>query len=269
MKKITALIIALIMVLAVFAGCQGGEVKPGNDTTVKQGNDTKKADDTTKKAEETTNKTEETTPKAEETEDPNALPTKRTAYTTDPRTKLDLLDQGVDIVLVPSFVQGKGVIVNAVMDSDGKIDAEIADWDVINTNCAQFTNDGKNKYFPFIGFKKAVTINEAVIGDVTAWCGNDEDGNPKWTLYTDYSDLEVWYTDNPNGTWTKWECTAEPFENPDFGILYGSYPQGISFKGEDVTARYFLIYDPDPKEGELWIACNLASPAVIYNPPAA
>ncbi|MBQ7603737.1 MAG: hypothetical protein IJU75_02170 [Clostridia bacterium] len=264
MKKFAALLIALVMVLAVFASCQTNDVKPGGDTTVPKQTD----DKTTTEAPATEPAPATSEIVTDEATEPveDGLPKVRTIYSADNRSKLQLLDHGVDGQVVNSFVQGKNFVVDGKIDSDGKVEAAIAEWDVIETNGAQYTNDGSHTYFPFIGFKKDVTINEVIIGDVSAWRG---DYNIETDLYTDYADLEIWYTDNPNGTWTKWECTASSFENPDNGILYGSYPQGISFKGEDITGRYFMVYDPDPQVIELWIACNLASPAVIYNPPAA
>ena len=272
MKKIFALLIALVMVIAVFASCQNAGPNTGNDTTAKNNDQqtTAKAPETEPKGgDDTTAKTEDTSAAPE-----GGLPTKRTIYSTDTRDKLTLLDHGVDGVVVNNLAQGKGFAVNAVIDADGKIEADIADWDVVNTGAgAHMTNEESSngatfKYFPFVGYTEALTINEIIIGDVSHWKGEDENGNPNWTLYTDYSDLEVWYTDNPNGTWTKWECTCTSFENPDNGILWGTYAQGLSFKGADVTARYFIIYDPDPQLGELYLIQNVAGMAAIYNPAA-
>ncbi len=263
MKKFASLLIALVMVIAVFASCQNpGKTDDGKGTTVP-----KQTDDKTTTAAPATDPapatseivTDEATEPVEQ-----GLPKVRTIYSTDTRSLLELLDHGVDGKVVNNLTQGKGVIVNATIDGDGKVEAAIAEWDVINTNISQYTNDGKNKYLPFIGFTKELTVNEFILGDVTHWRG---EGN--YTLFTNYSKLEIWYTDNPNGTWTKWDCTCESFENGDNGILWGTYAQGLSFKGPDVTARYFLMYDPDPQENELWFVCNVAGPAVIYNPPAA
>ena len=260
MKKFAALLIALVMVVAVFASCQNPG-KQGNDTTVPKQTDDKTT--TEAPATEPAPATSElVTDKATEPVE-EGLPKVRTIYSTDTRSLLELLDHGVDGKVVNNLTQGKGVIVNGTIDNDGKVEAAIAEWDVINTNTSQHTNDGKNKYFPFIGFTRELTVNEFILGDVSNWHGEG------YTLFTDYSRLEIWYTDNPNGTWTKWDCTCESFENPDNGILWGTCAQGLSFKGADVTARYFLMYDPDPQENELWLISNLASPAVIYNPPAA
>ena len=266
MKKFAALFIALVMVLAVFASCQTNDVKPGGDTTVPKQTD----DRTTTNAPETVPKpVDETTKRQEETtEDENALPTVRTIYSNDNRSKLQLLDHGVDGKIVNKLVQGKGFMVDGTIDEDGKAEALIADWDKITVD-AHTTNDGEHTYFPFIGFTREITINEFVIGDLISWLGNDENGNPKWTLFTDYDRLAVWYTDNPNGTWSKWDCTCEPFENPDNGILFGTFDQGLSFKGGDVTARYFMVYYPDPQINEIYFNSNNAAPAAIYNPPAA
>ncbi len=110
-----------------------------------------------------------------------------------------------------------------------------------------------------------MTVNEFVIGDINNWHTEEADKAP----FADIGDLEIWYTDNPNGTWTKWEgVTATSFENLDNGLLWGTYAQGISFTGSDITGKYFILYDPDPQVGEFFFAVNYASPAVIYNPAA-
>ncbi|MBR5767471.1 MAG: hypothetical protein IKX86_02180 [Clostridia bacterium] len=274
MKKIFALLVALVMVIAVFASCQKPGTNPGNDTTAKsEGNDTTaKAPETEPKGgDDTTAKTEDTSAAPE-----GGLPKKRTIYSTDTRDKLTLLDHGVDGVVVNDLNQGKGFAVDAVIDSDGKIEATIADWDVVNAGAGghmtyeEGSNGATFKYFPFVGYTQELTINEIVIGDVSHW-GHDSDGQGGWVgldIFDDYDRLEVWYTDNPNGTWTKWNCTCTSFANPDNGILWGTYAQGLSFRGEDVTARYFIIYDPDPQLGELNLIQNVAGMAAIYNPAA-
>ncbi len=267
MKKATVIVLVLALLVSIFAACQPKTPdNPGENSNKPEGT-TAKASETEPKGNETTeDKGGETTPKQEE--DPNALPTKRTIYSTDDRDKLALFEQGVDGQVVNTLNLGKGMAVNGVMDADGKFEAQIAEWDVISVNGQKTLDDEGNKYFPFVGYTKPITINEFVIGDINNWNNYDADGNPNWTQFTDYDRLEVWYTDNPNGTWTKWEgTTASGFENLDNGLLMGTYAQGISITGPDITASYFLLYDPDPKLNELWLVCNKACPEVIYNPP--
>ncbi len=274
MKKATVIVLVLALLVSIFAACQPKTPdNPGENSNKPEGT-TAKAPETEPKGNDTTeDKGGETTPK--QGEDPEALPTKRTAYSTDPRDKLTLFEHGVENLEINNkLVLGKHVAVNGVMDADGKFEADLVQWDVISTdgNACQFTNDGTNKYFPFIGFTKPITINEFVIGDLSAWkWEHDADGNVIDPFkFEDIGDLEIWYTDNPNGTWTKWEgTTASSFENLDFGLLWGGYAQGISITGPDITGSYFLMYDPDPQEGEFWFCVNTVAPMVIYNPPAA
>ncbi len=272
MKRILALVIALSLVAVLFAACAADGPAPAGTTAGTPGT-SEKPSETTPKPEETTVEKTETTPKQEETEPQETeLPTKRTIYSTDTRDALTLFQHGVNAKVVNNLNLGKGYVCDGVMDPDGKLEADGAEWDTVfiasDTSGARFTNDGEHKYFPFAGYTRPITFNEIIIGDVTHWTWekdvDDEYINPK--LYTDYSDLEVWYTDNPNGTWIKWDVTVSGFENNDFGELWGTYAQGIRFTGEDVTASYFLIYDPDPQVNELLFVCNYAAPAAIYNP---
>ncbi|MBR5767472.1 MAG: hypothetical protein IKX86_02185 [Clostridia bacterium] len=267
MKKAAVFALVLALIVSIFAACGKPGTDPAGDTSGKNVETTPKAEDTTKKVEETTPKAEDTTKEAEVTEDPNATPTVRTMYGVDQRDKLTLLDHGVDpnLKIVNTLTAGKSFAVDATIDADGKLEAEVVDWNVImmgQTSDAHTTNDGKHTYFPFVGFTEAVTVNELVIGDCSNW-------NPETPLFTDYGKLKVWYTDNPNGTWTESNWTASSFENPDNGLLWGTYAQGISFTGEDVTARYFIIWYPDPLVDEIYFTSNSVCPAVIYNPPAA
>ena len=135
-----------------------------------------------------------------------------------------------------------------------------------STDGGRKTNDGEHTYFPFVSYTRDLVINEFILGDVTHWIADDFGD---YTLFTDYDRLELWYTSNPNGVWTKWDCVCEPFENPDNGELWGTYAQGIRFKGNDITARYFVVRAVDPQPDELLFVCNYAAPAAVYNPPAA
>ncbi len=274
MKKATVIVLVLALLVSIFAACQPKTPdNPGENSNKPEGT-TAKAPETEPKGNDTTeDKGGETTPKQEE--DPNALPTKRTIYSTDTRDLLTLFEHGVDISnlqVINTLNLGKNWVVNGVMDADGKLEADIAEWEVVDTTGAHHLNDGKNKYFPFLGYTKSITINEILLGDVAAWnWERDADGNVIDPFkFEDIGDIEIWYTDNPNGTWKKWEgTTATSFENLDNGILWGGYAQGISITGPDITGSYFLIYDQDPQENEFYTIANFACPSAIYNPPAA
>ena len=276
MKKITAILTVFILIVSLMASCAEGGTKPSGtsaDTTPKAQETTKKPEETTQKTEETTQKTEETTVKEEVTalpEEEYTLPTKRTIYSTDTRDKITLFDHGVNASVVNKYNLGKGYVMDGVFDSDGMLEAPDTEWDKIfiasSSDGGRKTNTGEHTFFPFVSYTRELTVNEFIIGDVTHWLADDFG---EFTLFTDYDRLELWYTDNPNGVWTKWDATVSPFENNDNGELWGTYAQGIKFTGEDITARYFVVRAVDPQPDELMFVCNYAAPAAVYNPPAA
>ncbi|MBO4414283.1 MAG: hypothetical protein J5830_06225 [Clostridia bacterium] len=194
-------------------------------------------------------------------DDGPSLPDKRTLYGTDPRSHEDLFEHGVgDVDVNRDYCLGRGFAVNGKMSPDGHFTCTAANWDQIDDYANHWTNDGENTYSLFLTYSMPITVNEIVFGDVTFWVGAD------FELFTDISRLEIWYASDPDGIWTRWENTiANSFENIDAGILWGTYAQGISITGPDVTASCFLIYDPAPNEKELWLISNIAGPVAIYN----
>ncbi|MBQ7603739.1 MAG: hypothetical protein IJU75_02180 [Clostridia bacterium] len=279
MKKIISVFLVIAMI-AAFAACQNpGNIPAGtsgtpSETKEKPSGDSSKKEEATAHSEEvTTVKDEETAPKEDETsaaEEEYTVPVKRTIYSTDTRNKIELFDHGVNANVVGSYNLGKGYVTDGVFDSDGMLEAPDTEWDKIfiasSTEGARKTNDGEHTYFPFVSYTRDLVINEFILGDVTHWIADDFGD---YTLFTDYDRLELWYTSNPNGVWTKWDCVCEPFENPDNGELWGTYAQGIRFKGDDITARYFVVRAVDPQPDELLFVCNYAAPAAVYNPPPA
>ncbi len=119
-----------------------------------------------------------------------------------------------------------------------------------------WTNSGKVKSFPYVGYQTPVSINELIIGDLTGW-------SPETPMFTDYSDLEIYYTDDINGVWNKMDCTVVPYDcNHE---LNGTYIQGIRFIAKElITAQYFMIYDADPAKNELWLAGSTFT--AVYDP---
>ncbi|MBR5767470.1 MAG: hypothetical protein IKX86_02175 [Clostridia bacterium] len=267
MKKIIAFLIVLALAVSVFAGCSGGNANPGGDTTAKQGGTDSKPEDT-KKSGETTPKAEDTTKKAEETDDPNALPTVRTLYNNDTNniSKVALLDFGFEGKVVINKRTAFGYAPNVVMSPEGILSCEAGldsvAWDVKPAvSQTQWTWDGTNSYMPFTYYRAGITINEIIMADVTNW-------SPETPVFKDYSDLQIWYTDDPEDTWTRWDCEVKGTENwpSDEPNLRGTYRQCIQFIGPEVTAKYFIMWDESPAKCELWTVAGGCSFYGVYDP---
>ena len=259
-KRIISLVAAALALILALALCTSGGNEPA-DTTAKPA-------DTTAKPAETTEKPAVTT----EPEDENALPTVRTLYNNDPGdiSALALADFGFAGKIDIKKRTGFGYAIDVQISEDGKLipreDRPIS-WENRKGD-TQFTWDGAFHYMPFTYYKDGITINEIIMGDVTSWKGNDADGNPNWTLFTDYDRLQIWYADDPDGVWTRWECkvTGDPNWPSDEPTMRGTATQAIQFIGPDVTAKYFLMYDPDPQVCELWTGAGNNSFYGIYDP---
>ncbi|MBP5255828.1 MAG: hypothetical protein J6Z80_02110 [Clostridia bacterium] len=273
-KRIIALITAALMLALALASCSaGGTDKPAGTTA-------KPAETTEKPAEETTNKPAEETTEKEvvTTNDPfideNGLPTVRTLYNNDPGniSPLALADFGFTGKIDIKKRTGYGYAIDAQMSEDGeltpRVDREI-NW-TGKSNSAQWTWDEKFHYMPFTFYKDGVTINEIIMGEVTSWgWERDADGNfVNPAYFSDFDRLQIWYTDNPDDTWTRWDCKATGDRNwpSDEPTLRGTPTQAIRFIGPDVTAKYFMMYDPDPQETELWTGVGTNSFYGIYDP---
>ncbi|MBQ4065115.1 MAG: hypothetical protein IJD10_03345 [Clostridia bacterium] len=146
------------------------------------------------------------------------------------------------------------VAINLKVKADGSYTSSSSNWNWTSaypdSGIAQFTYDGNFKYFPYVGYKEAVTANELVIGNVTGWSATA-------AQFQDYDDLQVYWSNDPaNDGWTlissnnSWyNCDVE---------LNGTYTHGgIKFVFDDaISAKYFLLYDPDPTKNELWLSCG-------------
>ncbi len=111
--------------------------------------------------------------------------------------------------------------------------------------------DGATKNFPYISYTSPVSANEMVIADRSGWADESKTA-PK---YTDYEDLEIYYADEMTGTWTKIETTVVPYNCQQ--ELRGGWAQGFRFQFEEtVTAKCFLLYDPNPQANELQVTGN-------------
>ncbi|MBQ7603955.1 MAG: hypothetical protein IJU75_03280 [Clostridia bacterium] len=107
---------------------------------------------------------------------------------------------------------------------------------------AQATYDGTWHYGAIRNYGEPIKFNEIIHGDFgPAWWGGDK--------RADLSGLQIWYSDNANGPWTKWDATASVL--PDGSgyladdIVCGSYTQVIDYKGSEITAQYIVVIDTD------------------------
>ncbi len=257
-KRITALFAAVCLILCSLASCNSPADSP---------------DETTKNPTETTKKPVDVTTKEPEF-DENGLPLKRTLYNNDPTvySAIDLIEIGFNGKIDNKKRTGYGFAIDIQMSEDGILtqrEDKPINW-YTKTDTAQRTWDGSFHYMPYTFYKKGITINEIIIGDVTGWAWEkDADGNPvnQW-YYEDYDDLQIWYTDDPDGAWTRWDCKVTGDKNwpSDEPTMRGTCTQAIQFIGPNVTAKYFLMYDPDPQFCEIWIGVGTNSFYGIYDP---
>jgi len=143
----------------------------------------------------------------------------------------------------------QGTVQNVIVNADGTLthDGFQARSGIWHTPIF----DGTTKTFPYVDYKTPINANEMIIADFTGWV-DEARTTPK---YTDYEDLEIYYSNDVSGTWTKIETTVVPY-NCD-RELKGTWAQGFRFQFEEtVTAQYFMLYDPDPKANELSVTGN-------------
>ncbi|MBQ4065795.1 MAG: hypothetical protein IJD10_06810 [Clostridia bacterium] len=140
-----------------------------------------------------------------------------------------------------------GNAIDLVINPNGTVVSANGNWSWYQKKTDyQFLYDGSYHYYPYVAYAGGITINELIIGDVSHW-------NSSAVKYTDYGDLEIYCTNDPNGTWSRISCTVVGY-NCDVE-LDGTYMQGIRFIFDiDVTATYFLLYDASPAVTELWLA---------------
>ncbi len=262
--RIISLFVAVCLILCALASCTSGNTPA--DTTDKPADTTNKPTETTKKPEDVTTKDPDI--------DENGLPLKRTLYNNDPGdiSALALFEMNFTGKIDIKKRTGFGYAIDAQMSEDGILtqrDDRPITWDAKSSN-QQWTWDGTFHYMPYTYYKDGITINEIIMGDVTGWSWKyDADYKPIDPVYFENFDhLQIWYTDDPNGTWTRWDCTVTGDKNwpSDEPTLRGTPTQAIQFIGPNVTAKFFIMYDPDPQKCELWTGVGTNSFYGIYDP---
>ncbi len=124
-----------------------------------------------------------------------------------------------------------------------------------------WTNSGGVNRGAVIYYEAGVTANELLLGELGSnWYGK--------LKLTDFTDLNVWYTDDPTGAWTKIDAEISAHEGVYDQELSGSFGQVFRFVfDETVNAKYFLFTHDQAGNEQLGISSG--SFTAVYDPASA